>query len=102
MVKARVTWYTVYDFKTLWNRFPERERIYMAVIVDRYMREQITHEENLFPISFFENELSELPDREGPLHWHPDFEIARAEMGTLEYQVGQQHILLEAGDSLIC
>lgn len=101
MVKARVTWYTVYDFKTLWNRFPERERIYMAVIVDRYMREQITHEENLFPISFFENELSELPDREGPLHWHPDFEIARAEMGTLEYQVGQQHILLEAGDSLL-
>lgn len=73
----------------------------MAVIVDRYMREQITHEENLFPISFFENELSEFPGREGPLHWHPDFEIARAEVGTLEYQVGQQHILLEAGDSLL-
>lgn len=73
----------------------------MPVIVDQHMREQITHEENLFPISFFENELSELPDREGPLHWHPDFEIARAEIGTLEYQVGREHILLEAGDSLL-
>ena len=72
----------------------------MPVIVDQHMREQITHEGNLFPISFFENELSELPNREGPLHWHPDFEIARAETGTLDYQVGQKHILLQAGDSL--
>lgn len=73
----------------------------MPVIVDQHMREQITHEGNLFPISFFENELSELPNREGPLHWHPDFEIARAETGTLDYQVGQKHILLQAGDGLL-
>lgn len=72
----------------------------MPVIVDQHMRERITHEGNLFPISFFENELSELPNREGPLHWHPDFEIARAENGDLEYQVGGKHILLKAGDSL--
>lgn len=72
----------------------------MPVIVDQHMRERITHEGSLFPISFFENELSELPNREGPLHWHPDFEIARAEIGDLEYQVGGKHILLKAGDSL--
>lgn len=72
----------------------------MPVIVDQHMREQITHEEGLFPISFFENELADLPNREGPLHWHPDFEIARAESGTLDYQVGKNHILLKAGDSL--
>lgn len=72
----------------------------MPVIVDQHMREQITHEENLFPISFFEKELSELPNREGPLHWHPDFEIARAETGELEYRIGQNHIRLKAGDSL--
>lgn len=73
----------------------------MPVIVDQHMREQITHEGNLFPISFFENELSELPNREGPLHWHPEFEIAKAETGVLEYQVGQTHIVLKAGDSLL-
>lgn len=65
------------------------------------MREQIPREGDLFPISFFENELAELPNREGPLHWHPDFEIARAEMGELDYQVGQTHIMLKAGDSLL-
>lgn len=56
----------------------------MPVIVDQSMREQIPREGDAFPISFFENELSELPNREGPLHWHPDFEIAKAETGVLE------------------
>lgn len=79
----------------------EREKIAVPVIVNRHLREQITHEESLFPISYFENELSGLPNREGPLHWHPEFEIARAETGTLEYQVGQNHILLQAGDCLL-
>lgn len=72
----------------------------VPVILDRHLREQIARESNDFPISFFENELSELPNREGPLHWHPDFEIARAERETLEYQVGQERILLQPGDSL--
>lgn len=72
----------------------------MPVIVDRQMREQITHAQPLFPITYFENELSELPNREGPLHWHPDFEIARAQTGVLDYQVGREHILLEPGDSI--
>lgn len=73
----------------------------MAVQIDRQMRERIDHRESCFPISFFENELSELPGRQGPLHWHPDFEIARAECGVLDYQVGKEHIRLEAGDSLL-
>lgn len=73
----------------------------MPVIVDRQLREQITHEQPLFPISCFENELSELPNREGPLHWHPEFEIARATVGVLDYQVGREHIRLEPGDSIL-
>lgn len=73
----------------------------MPVLIDQHLREHIAHEESFFPISFFENELSELPGREGPLHWHPDFEIARAEAGILDYQVEQDHILLRAGDILL-
>ncbi len=34
------------------------------------------------------------------MHWHPDFEIATAECGVLDCQVGGNHIILEAGDSL--
>lgn len=83
------------------KRSAESEKMFVPVIVDRNMREQIPHTGNLFPISFFENELSELPDRAGPMHWHPDFELARAEVGALDYQVGQTHLLLQAGDSLL-
>ena len=53
-----------------------------------------------FAITYFQDELAELPHLEGPLHWHPDFELASVENSTLEYQVGQQRIVLEPGDSI--
>lgn len=72
----------------------------MSVLVDQHLREQIQHDAEAFPISFFENELKDLPDLAGPLHWHPDFELAQAQCGTLEYRVGQHRIRLEPGDCL--
>lgn len=72
----------------------------MAIILDHQLREHIPHNDMEFPISYFRDELSTLPDWEGPLHWHPYFEIASAECGVLDYQVGGQHIILEAGDSI--
>lgn len=53
-----------------------------------------------FPVAFYRDELADLPDREGPAHWHPYFEIATAQSGILEYQVGQSHVVLEPGDSI--
>jgi len=72
----------------------------MPILLDRQLREQIPHDAVTFPITFFSDELASLPDWAGPLHWHPDFEIASAECGVLDYQVGQQHIHLEPGDSI--
>ena len=72
----------------------------MPILLDRQLREQIPHDAVTFPITFFSDELATLPDWAGPLHWHPDFEIASAECGVLDYQVGQQHIHLEPGDSI--
>ena len=72
----------------------------MPILLDRQLREQIPHDAVTFPITFFSDELASLPDRAGPLHWHPDFEIASAECGVLDYQVGQQHIRLDPGDSI--
>ena len=72
----------------------------MSIILDHQMREHIPHTNLEFPITYFYDELVTLPDRAGPLHWHPDFEIATAECGVLDYQVGGQHIILEAGDSI--
>ena len=72
----------------------------MPIILDHQFREYIPHNAIEFPITYFHDELITLPDWAGPLHWHPDFEIATAESGVLDYQVGGQHIILEAGDSI--
>ena len=72
----------------------------MAISINHQLREQMSHDTTIFPISFFYDEFALLPNREGPLHWHPEFEIATAECGTLDFQVGQEHIILEPGDSI--
>lgn len=72
----------------------------MPIILDHQLREQIPHKATEFPITYYYDELVTLPNWAGPLHWHPDFEIATAECGVLDYQVGGQHIILEAGDSI--
>jgi len=72
----------------------------MAILLDKQLREYIPHNATKFPITYFHDELVSLPDWTGPLHWHPDFEIATAERGVLDYQVGGHHVTLEAGDSI--
>lgn len=72
----------------------------MPIVLDHQLREQITHNAAIFPITYFCDELASLPNWAGPLHWHPDFEIATAASGVLDFQVGRQHIVLEAGDSI--
>lgn len=72
----------------------------MPIILDYQLREHIPQKSVEFPIAYFHDEIAALPDWAGPLHWHPDFEIATAECGVLDYQVGEQHILLEKGDSI--
>ena len=69
----------------------------MHIILDHQLKEHIPHTGLEFPITYFHDELATLPDLTGPLHWHHDFEIATAECRALDYQVGGQHIILEAG-----
>ena len=73
----------------------------MSIILDHLLREKMTHDVSAFPISYFQDELALLPNQAGPLHWHPEFEIATAASGVLEYQVGQERITLEPGDSIL-
>ena len=72
----------------------------MAVTLDHQLKEQIAYDPAVFPISFYQNELETLAQWTGPLHWHPGFEIATAENEILDYQVGEKHIILKAGDSI--
>ena len=72
----------------------------MSIILDHLLREQLHHISTELPIMYFHDEMNELPNREGPVHWHPEFEIVTAQTGVLDYQVGEEHILLNAGDSI--
>lgn len=72
----------------------------MPIILDYQLQEQLPHVATAFPITYYHDELAALPNWAGPLHWHTDFEIATAAKGVLDYQVGQQHIILEEGDSI--
>lgn len=72
----------------------------MPIILDHQLREHIPHNAIEFPITYYHGELVTLPEKTGPLHWHPDFEIATAECGVLDYRIGEHHITLKAGDSI--
>ena len=72
----------------------------MPILLDHQLREQIARHTAMFPVTYFCNELASLPHWEGPLHWHTDFEIATALNNAIEFQVGRQHILLNAGESI--
>lgn len=72
----------------------------MPIILDHQLREQIAQDAGGFPVRYFSGELASYPNREGPLHWHPGFEIAAAVSAPLELQIGQQHITLNAGNSI--
>lgn len=73
----------------------------MPILLDHQLREQIPQDLLDFPAAFYCDELAGLPDRAGPMHWHPYLEIATAQSGVLDYQVGQEHALLEPGDSIL-
>lgn len=72
----------------------------MPIVLDHQLQEQIPHAVAAFPVAFYCSELAALPNRAGPVHWHPYFEIATAKSGVLDYQVGQTHTILEPGDSI--
>lgn len=72
----------------------------MPIILNYQLQEQILHTATDFPVTYYHDELAALPNWAGPLHWHTDFEIATATKGVLDYQVGQQHIVLKEGDSI--
>ncbi len=72
----------------------------MPIILDHHLREQINHISPDFPVAYFHDEMADLPNRAGPVHWHPEFEIVSAKAGVLDYQVGEEHVLLEAGDRI--
>lgn len=73
----------------------------MPILLDRYLQEQIPQDPGALPVAFYRDELAALPGRAGPVHWHPFLELATARQGVLDCQVGQTHITLAPGDSIL-
>ena len=46
---------------------PIRKRIKMTILVDHLLQEQIPRDILAFPITFYCDELADLPDRAGPM-----------------------------------
>lgn len=72
----------------------------MPIILNYHLQEQIPHTAIDFPATYYHDELAALPNWTGPFHWHNDFEIATAVSSALDYKIGQQHIILNKGDSI--
>ena len=72
----------------------------MPIVLDHGLREQISYDLTEFPVVYFCNELADLGDLTGPIHWHPEFEIATATIGASDFQVGTEHVILNPGDSI--
>ena len=82
------------------NSSPPLKRPMMTISLDHHLQERMPRDVSAFPAAFYCDELAALPDCTGPMHWHPYFEIATAQSGTLDYQVGQTHMVLKPGDSI--
>ena len=72
----------------------------MPILLDHQLQEQIMPGSPAFPVALYHDELAALPNRAGPVHWHPYFELATAQSGVLDVQVGQIHTVLEPGGSI--
>ena len=65
----------------------------MPILLDHQLQGHIPHDILAFPVAFYCDELAALPNRAGPMHWHPCFEIATAQCpglssGTDPYDSG--------------
>lgn len=72
----------------------------MPLVLDHQLREQMEHDGTSFPLSFYDNELLMLLDRVVPVHWHPEIEFVSAISNDLRFQIGMEHILLRAEESI--
>lgn len=72
----------------------------MPLRLDHQLRERMEHDAAAFPLSYFDDELADLPHRAVPLHWHPEFEFVTVVRETLAFQIGLEQLALQGGESI--
>ena len=52
------------------------------------------------PLSYYHQTEHRIGQLMAGVHWHPEFEIATAQSSILDFQIGQEHVTLNKGDSI--
>ena len=71
------------------------------LILDHMLKEEFSFPDPSFPIQFYIDDLHQWPDGQVPLHWHFGYEIFSAFNQEVMIQVGEKHLTLLPGESIL-
>ena len=71
------------------------------LILDHMLKEEFSFPDPSFPIQFYIDDLNQWPDGQVPLHWHFGYEIFSAFNQEVMIQVGEKHLTLLPGESIL-
>lgn len=72
-----------------------------TILLDHQLRETLLFEDPSFSIKYYVDNLNQWADYQVPLHWHFGYEIFSAVYQDIEVQVGDEHLLLQKGESIL-
>ena len=71
------------------------------LILDHMLKEEFSFPDSSFPIQFYIDDLHQWQDGQVPLHWHFGYEIFSAFNQEVMIQVGEKHLTLLPGESIL-
>ena len=72
-----------------------------TILLDHRLQESLSFTDPSFPIKYYEDNLNRWADHQVPLHWHFGYEFFSAVYQDIEVQVGQEHLRLLKGESVL-
>ena len=72
-----------------------------TILLDHQLQEMFLFEDSSFPIKYYVDNLEQWADYQVPLHWHLGYEIFSAIYQDIEVQIGQKHLRLLKGESIL-
>ena len=72
-----------------------------TILLDHQLQEMFLFEDFSFPIKYYVDNLEQWADYQVPLHWHLGYEIFSAIYQDIEVQIGQKHLRLLKGESIM-
>lgn len=71
-----------------------------TIVIDHQFQEVLSFSDAGFPIQYYVDNLNQWAEYQVPLHWHCGYEIFTALHQDIEVQAGQEHLILQKGESI--